>query len=354
MTKKVLVDLSALSNVNCGLGVVAQNYGRWFGKNPDLGFEVNLLLPRKYFGAFGDKVKYVECKSICKRFTFLLPKFDLWHATNQLSRFKPCFYSSKYVLTIHDLNFLYEENNEKNIAHQLSKIQRKINHAKRIVAISQYTKRDIEKHLNLRGKRIDVIYSGIEEISSNGEAKPKFPIDESKPFLFSIGQICEKKNFHVLFEAMKLMPQYNLYIAGQKQPGYTKKIEQIIREKYINNAFLVGEISHEEKLWYYNHCRAFVFPSLVEGFGAPIIEAMYFRKPVISSAETSLREVGGKHVFFMENFRPEHIKQVTEVGIAKFDAEPQRAQAEFEYAKTFSYNNHLRQYAKIYQELLAK
>ena len=65
---------------------------------------------------------------------------------------------------------------------------------------------------------------------------------------------------------------------------------------------LPGEISDMDKYWLYKNCEAFVFPSMYEGFGLPVIEAMNFGKPVFLSTFSSLPEVGGKYALYWENF----------------------------------------------------
>lgn len=348
--KKILIDLSSLKHINCGFGQVAYNYGLFFKENVLSEFEIYLLLPRKFFGTFGDDVHYVESKKIYRKLPFLLPKFDLWHSINQLSHYRPGYSSTKNILTIHDLNFIYEKIGHKK-ERDTYKLEKKIKRADKITAISSFVKSDILQYYNLK-RDIEVIYNGVERMSAEGEQKPVFSVNEQKHFLFSIGQIRAKKNFHVLLDAMKLMPEYNLYIAGQKDTTYGQMIEKRIEEDKIENVFLVGEITNAERLWYYNHCLAFVFPSLFEGFGLPVIEALFFGKPVISSQETSLKEIGGDSVSFLDNFEPDHICKVIKASIAYFYAHPELAQKNLEYANSFSYKRHMERYVSIYRDML--
>lgn len=348
--KKVLIDLSILKHINCGLGQVAYNYGCYFKQHKPTDFEVYLLLPRKYFGAFGENVQYIESKKIYRTFSFLLPKFDVWHSIHQLSHYKPGHADCRCILTIHDLNFLYEKNGNK-VQKYLSKLNKKIQRADLITTISNYVREDIHTNLNLK-KEIKVIYNGVEQLSSTGEKTPSFPVNNGKPFFFSIGQIKQKKNFHVLLDVMKEMPEYNLYIAGQKGSPYCDSMETRIKEEKINNVFLVGEISHSEKLWFYNHCHTFLFPSLLEGFGLPIIEALFFGKPVFSSDKTSLSEIGGDSVYFLRNFEPDYIKETILKNSDEFYAHPEIAQKNLEYANSFSYEKHMQKYIDLYRELV--
>lgn len=281
---------------------------------------------------------------------WLMPKFDVWHSIHQLSSFQPPK-SVKNLLTIHDLNFVYEKKKKKANKY-MKKILQEIKRADKITAISQYTKNDILRLIH-NELAIDVIYNGVEKLYAKDEVVPQFPVDTTKPFLFSIGEIKRKKNFHVMLDAMKQMPEYNFYLAGKDNTPYAEEIKKRIKNENITNVFLTSIITQGEKIWFYNHCYAFVFPSLFEGFGLPIIEALFFKKPVISSQETSLKEIGNDAVFFLDNFSPEHIAQVTKEKSAYFYEHPEFAERNLEYANSFSYKKHMEKYIEIYQEMLA-
>lgn len=347
--QNVLIDLSVLKNINCGLGQVAYNYGKYLKDHPIQDFTVSLLLPKEYFGAFGNHVKYIESKKIYRRHPRFLPPIDLWHSIHQLSSFQPP-HSVFNLLTIHDLNFVYEKQGKK-VEKYMKKILKEIKYANKITVISQFTKNDIHRIIR-DDLDIEVIYNGVEQLTPKDELHPTFAIDETKPFLFTIGEIKPKKNFHVLLDAMKLMPEYNLYLAGNDNTQYAEDIRQRIANENIQNVFVTGPISQQEKIWFYNHCYAFVFPSLFEGFGLPIIEALMFKKPVISSQETSLKEIGGDSVFFLDNFTPEHIQHVVKEKSEYFYQHPELAEHNLAYARSFSYEKHMERYIELYKEML--
>ncbi len=349
--KSILIDLSILKNVNCGLGQVALNYGYYFRdiyekKDNE---QIYLLLPKRFVGQFGNKVKYITAKKLYRVFPWLIfKKFDVWHAIHQLSRYTP--YCRKYLLTIHDFNFCYEKKGNK-IKKYLSKIQEKVNRADKIVCISKFAKQDTEKFIQTKGKEISVIYNGVERIDLQPSAKPKQEILE--PYFFSIGEIKEKKNFHVLLDIMKLMPEKHLYIAGNYNTEYANKIRKTIEQESIKNVTLLGIISQEEKVWLYQHCEAFVFPSLFEGFGLPVVEAMLFKKPVISSSNTSLKEICDQHAtFFPEDFNPEESKKRILNTIATHNTNREVSENAYQYALSFSYKKHMEEYLEIYDSLL--
>mgnify|MGYP000883443952 FL=1 len=348
--KKVLVDLSELSNTYCGLKQVALAYGNYFKENykkEESGYALTLLMPKKMFGMFGSEVRYLSSSSrLRRRCPYLFPTFDVWHSTHQLSRFRPVSPRTKLILTIHDLNYLYETDGDRR-ERKHRKLQRKVSRANEIICISEFTKLEVEKNLQLGGKVCKVIYNGVENISVKPEIKLLREIKE--PFFFSIGTVMQKKNFHVLLDMMKLMPDRHLYIAGDtKVDEYAGMMRKRIETEQIDNVTLPGTISEEEKVWFYAHCEAFLFPSLLEGFGIPVIEAMQFGKPVFSSQKTSLKEIGGNFAYFWQNFDPESMKQLIDENLGKFYQDKELALKEKEYAASFSYEKHLEAYEELY------
>jgi glycosyltransferase involved in cell wall biosynthesis len=357
MRKKLLVDLSALKDIYCGLGQIALAYGKYFQENykrDEAHYLLTLLLPKSMFGIFGNEVEYIDSTNwFTKRFLFLFLKFDIWHSTHQLSRFKPKYKSTKYILTVHDLNYLYERTGWRKTRKHFQ-IQRKINRANEITCISEFVKSEVENNLELNGKQCKVIYNGVETLDEIRAFKPK--IELHLPFFFSLGVILKKKNFHVLLDMMKLMPDKHLYIAGKEPSRKRNKVYAINMKKRIDdgdvkNVTLLGAVSHDEKIWLYKNCEAFLFPSLFEGFGLPVIEAMQFGKPVFSSKETSLKEIGANFAYFWNNFDPQEMKSLIDDNLVNFYKNKELALYEKEYADSFSYQKHFEAYEKLYNEL---
>lgn len=348
---RILIDLSILKNVHCGLGQVALNYGYFFRDSytPQPNEQIYLLVPSRFVGAFGDKVKYIIAHKIYRVFPWLIGKrFDVWHAIHQLSRYRPV--AKRYILTIHDFNFVYEKRGKK-VEQYLKKIQKKAERAEKIVCISEFARQETKRYLQIGKKSIDVIYNGIERIDLQQELVPA-QVAPQKPYLFTIGECKEKKNFHVLFDIMQYLPQYQLYIAGNDHTEYADRMRATIAAKGIQNVHLLGLVSPKEKVWLYRHCAAFVFPSLFEGFGLPIVEAMLFRKPVICSQETSLIEIGGKHVQFFEKGYPP--KESAELIERAMQNKADRQEAAYQYAISFSWEHHLSSYLLLYRTLASE
>lgn len=349
--KKVLLDLSVLKHPYCGLGQVALNYIRTINliDTDSLPFRFVLLVPRNYYGCCGDKVDYVPRKRYYKLLPFLYPKVQVWHAIHQLSSFRPYSRQTKYLLTVHDLNFMYEKSDK--VARQYkSRVQKRIDRADRICCISNFTKSELYRYMNVpKDTPVSVIYNGVEFADANAaECCPRL-IDPAQPFFFSIGEMKEKKNFMSIVKMMRYMPDRQLYLAGNDRTDYANLIRKYISQNGINNVRLLGFVSDEERVWLYRHCDAFLFPSLFEGFGLPVIEAMSHGKPVFSSMQTSLSEIAGEYAFAFRSFEPEQMATTVRCNLPLFSE--QRRLSEIEYAHTFSYTKHFNQYIEIYKSL---
>ena len=116
---------------------------------------------------------------------------------------------------------------------------------------------------------------------------------------------------------------------------------------------MIGKINTEEKQFYLQHCTAFVFPSLLEGFGIPPIEAMRFGKPVFLSNLTSLPEIGGEKAFYWDNFDAKYMATIFEKGMYVFEANKTAFEkAYIERAKGFNWDKAALEYADVYRSLL--
>ena len=283
---------------------------------------------------------------------YFLPKInteiEIWHSSHQTSSYLPANRNAKIVITIHDLNFLYEEKSNFKRKCYLKKHQINIDRADHIVAISEYTKQDILKHLKV-DVPITVIYNGcdVEKFPQHNAPvyKPK------KDFLFALGTNNAKKNFHVLPCLIK-NTNLELIIAGAGDSSYVNRIKKEAAFCGVEDRVkIIGPVSKEDKYWYYKNCQAFLFPSIAEGFGIPVIEAMLFGKPTFLSTATSLPEIGGDCAYYFENFEPEHMQEIFRSGMKDF-ALNRPEQSIINHASQFNWNNSARVYWEVYRSLM--
>lgn len=330
MTKKILIDFEKIKDPYCGLGQYCAHLKTFFDQS---------FLPLTYWVPG-------KIKKLAKKIPFILPYSDVFHAVHQDSPYFPWSKKTKYVLTIHDLNALSENTNPFFQENYKKKLQQKIDRASIITFISDFTRTEVLKNFKVDVTKTQVIYNGI----SLGNVSTLPEKTSRGPFLFSIGTVIPKKNFHVLIDLLKLLPEYSIVVAGTTYHSYAETMKERIRHENLEERFiLTGTINESEKLWYYQNAAAFIFPSLLEGFGLPVAEAMSVGVPLFLSDKTSLPEIGGPDAYYFKSFDPHHMKQVLLDGLKDFNEE-KRARLK-ERSKLFNWERASSQYLEIYKSL---
>ena len=232
-------------------------------------------------------------------------------------------------------------------------MQKLVNQASAVTVISKFTKGVVEQHLDLGDTPIEVIYNGLcTDADIDGVRPDDLPEGE---FLFTIGVVRRKKNFHVLVDFISRLDGLNLVIAGNTKDAYAEEILERARALGIaDRVIIAGEIEDSYKVWLFRNCKAFVFPSLYEGFGLPILESMSFGKPTFCAARSSLPEIGGDNVVYWENFDAEYMADVYRRGMHEIDQDPDRLNKLKYRAGEFSWKNAARQYAQCYELILSQ
>jgi glycosyltransferase involved in cell wall biosynthesis len=313
--------------------------------------ELVYYAPNQYHGLFGDNSAYVSQHPLHK---FRLPEtkdYAIWHATYQNTQYLPFRNRKiKVVLSIHDLNFIHDDNKSpakklKYLAH----LQQLINRADALVCVSDYSKQDVLQFCNTHNKPLYVVYNGTN--TCNLPALTRSSYQPKKPFLFSIGVVNRKKNYHVLLPLLK-NNNMELVIAGKHDDArYVNYIKDCSAEMGVSEKLsLLGPVSENEKAWYYHNCRAFAMPSIAEGFGLPVAEAMNYGKPLFLSDLTALPEIGGDVSFYFKNFKPDHMQSVFASGMEKYNANGLKDRIKARGAR-FCWQKAAAAYAEIYRSL---
>lgn len=350
MTKKrVLIDLRNLNNPNCGFGQIAINYAKHFASLQLDDIRFVFLVPQKCDMVFGENVECVHFSKEMKHDHSLLPKVDLWHSVNQNQLIQRIDGDTRFVFTIHDLNWLHEKGWISRIKHRWQ-IKQMIRKADAITVISQFVGEEVNQNFDMQGKPIQVVYDAVERIDQKPQQQPAFAT--GRPFFFTIGQIRKKKNFHLLVDVMKEFPDTDLYICGDDHFDYAKEIRDSIKKAGLTNVFLTGNISDAERVWLYAHCQAFLFPSQGEGFGLPVIEAMQFGRAVFVAPFTCLPEIAGDHAFVWKDIKIETMVQGMKEVLPDFYKDANRIAAMKEYAFSFNYEQHIAHYVELYRKFL--
>ena len=375
--KNILVDLSKTKNLYNGLGQFSYSLGKAFielEKNQyidDAFFtfllpeDKKILFPQHHWFRYG----VASQKSSVPRFLRKWldqdkTRYDIWHVTAQDARFWPiCLKKQtngnnqeirpKIVYTIHDLNYVHLYTGLK-LKYKLALIQKRINQADVITTISHFVAGEIRAHLCLKDKPLKVIYNGVTDFSKIDLApkKPLFP--HKKPFFLSLGELTLKKNFKVILPLMTLMPEYDWVVAGKNETDDGNKMKREAQALGLaDRVHFLGVVGEAERKWLYENCEAFLFPSLAEGFGLPVIEAMSFGKPVFLSNLTSLPEVAGSLGFYWADFSPEAMKSVLVAGLETYRSHGHFSALLRAHAAQFSWQKAALAYADIYRTLMS-
>jgi glycosyltransferase involved in cell wall biosynthesis len=297
---------------------------------------------------FGENVGYLGVNR-WQRLRHVQPKpYALWHSLHQLNKNKPPQHCGPRVVTVHDLNYLYGRNAWSTWRHG-RRTQALMARTDHVVAISQHTAADVQKHLGWHGP-LDVIYNGARSFVD----APRAPLagwaaDDARPFLFHLSRMSPSKNPAVLINLARTWPQMMFVFCGPPSED-AKQLKATVQ--LPNVQFHLG-ITDAQKAWAFACCAGFVFPSLTEGFGLPPVEAMQFGKPVFLSRLTSLPEVGGEAAYYFDDWAPAAMRAVVEGGLRE-GAQPARIAQVKAHAARFDWDRAAAAYLALYLRLLGK
>lgn len=200
----------------------------------------------------------------------------------------PYFQARKTIGTVYDLTFYKLPDSWSQFVSGTRDYRLQINALKKarsLITISSYVKNDLIKTFGLPADKINTVYGGVDlnifkPVESAESIKRKYNIKGN--FILSIGDVNDyKKNIETLLNLIDVLPEHTLVIRGN--PGNGQKPD--------DRVIFINELSQEELVLLYNSATALVFPSISEGFGLPVLEAMGCGCPVISSDRASLPEI---------------------------------------------------------------
>ena len=279
--------------------------------------------------------------------------FDIFHPTYYDDYFLPYLENKPFILTIHDL--IYEKYGEEYILNDPSSINKKklANKATLIIAVSENTKKDIVELLEIDEKKIEVIYLGnsLVPTSYSDIAKEKLNIPEK--YLLYVGNRSNYKNFNLFIKAITplLLNDKELKVICT---GKEFDEEEVNR---LSSLCIKGQVFHryvddESLACLYSNALAFIFPSLYEGFGLPVLEAFSCGCPAILSNNSSLPEIGGDAAVY---FNPKDENSILEAVIKVLQdnklRETMREKGR-EREKLFSWNITTQKTLKLYEKAL--
>ncbi|WP_435357027.1 glycosyltransferase family 4 protein [Emticicia sp. SJ17W-69] len=246
---------------------------------------------------------------------------DILHCTSNTA---PMFLSMPLVLTLHDVIFM-EKTSGKNTSSNYQKfgnlyrkwlVPKIVGKCQQIVTISAVEQANISKVLGLNKDAIAVVHNGVSgrfgvkpSAETLNEVRNKLHLEED--FFLFLGNVEPRKNVGNTVKAFvlfaKINPKVKLVITGLKQSFVEDILNEIGEIDYLKRFVLAGFVEENVLLTLYAEAKVFLYPSLREGFGLPILEAMAFGTPVVTSNISAMPEVAGDAAFLVNPYSVEEI-----------------------------------------------
>ena len=368
---KIALELQPCSNQMSGIGhytfqlakriyemdaaEVSGNYFNFCMRNPklkDLGMSgkvhYNALLPYGIYRRIWDVLPIP--------YRVMFPRADVTHFFDYIVA--PGV-SGKVIDTIYDLTYLRfpEMMNERNLKRLQGGLRRSLDRSDRIVTDSAFVKGEIVRELGFDAHRIDVVYPAAVDDAA-GELPAEYLKEKwglTKPYVLYLGTIEPRKNLNRLIQAYAKVTREiehppKLVLAGGR--GWNAEETYRLAEELLPGQVLfTGYLTAQEKKLMLGHAALFVFPSLYEGFGIPVLEAMQSGVPVVCANTSSLPEVAGDSARLVEptdvvDIASGMLELLTNPAVAERLALSGKAQAE-----RFSWDRSAEQLMQIYRRL---
>lgn len=220
---------------------------------------------------------------------------DLFHGLNQ--RLPKCRFAAT-VSTFHDLFVLNGDYSTPEFRARFATFARDAaDRSDRIIAVSQYTADQVVKLLGFESSRIHVVHHGITPVPHQTPEELEHFRKKNElqaPFLLNVGAIQKRKNIVRIIELLERLPaHYGLVLVGATGYGIEKIMERIEASPACDRIRLIGYINEDLLAKLYRTAELLVFPSLDEGFGFPVLEAMSAGLPVVTSNCSAMTEIAG-------------------------------------------------------------
>ena len=262
----------------------------------------------------------------------------------------PIAYVKKNIVTIHDLTLnSHAKNIYKKIAYKLSFFLNCLK-AKKIICVSNFSKNELNKHIPFTKHKSNVIYEGcIFDQPVNTKNKQNY--------IFYAGNWKAHKNIENLILAFEILKsQYNfegdLKLTGSPSSDHTKPAELINKSKYQNNIHILNKVPKQELAELFSQAQVYVQPSLLEGFGLPVLEAFFYQTPVACSNTGSLPEVAGKAAMFFNPKDPADIAHAINKILSDKKLRERLAKNSEQQLKMFSFAKMTDETLKLYRNVL--
>jgi glycosyltransferase involved in cell wall biosynthesis len=290
-------------------------------------------------------------------------KIHLFHGLSHEIPFNLQSTGVKSVVTIHDLIFKrYPQHYAlmDRVIYDL-KFKYACENADHIVAISESTKNDVMEFYGVPEEKISVIYQSCHERYMHEKAnktlnrvRERYQLPQE--YMLTVGSITERKNLMGMVQAMEHLPEGQripLVVVG-KGKAYKSRIVQYIKRKRLEKWVQFVDASFEDLPAVYQNASLFLYPSFFEGFGIPVLEALFSGLPVITSNTSSLPEAGGPGAHLVDPAQPESIAEGIERILNDSAYRSQLISLGYDHAQQFRGEPLTHQMMELYEELVGE
>lgn len=287
---------------------------------------------------------------------------DLVHAPVNVS---PWLSGCPAVVTVHDLSFVRypQAFPPMQRLYLRSQARRSARSARRIIAVSQATRRDVAGLLGAPAERVDVVYNGVDAAFRPAPASEvaEFRRRKGLPerFILHLGTLEPRKNLVRLVQAFDQVrrqagrpAELKLVLAGGRGWDYAAIFQEVARLGLGQEVLFPGYVPDQELPWWYRSATVFAYPSLLEGFGLPVVEAMACGTPVVTSNTSSLPEVAGEAALLVDPASSEMLADALQAVLSDPALAQNLAAAGLAQAGRFSWQRTARETAAVYRSAL--
>lgn len=270
--------------------------------------------------------------------------------------FLPPNLPAKSIATIHDLAFVKhpEFYPPKNRFLQKLTVTRAIQHATKIIAVSQATKSDLLDYSHIDPNRIAVIYHGLPSSKArltDNEAKLNLPAE----FALVVGRIEPRKNpaniIKALYDMADKYPNLHLVFVGSPGHGF-EGLKKLVQDLGLTGRVIfLGFVTPGQLTQLYHQAKMLLYPSLVEGFGFNILEGFASRVPVVTSKTGAMAEIAGDAAYLVDPTKPYDIAEAIDKLMSDFSLRSKLIKAGEDRVKEFSWVKAAHQLLEIINEL---
>ncbi|MCY1634718.1 glycosyltransferase family 4 protein [Marinifilum sp. D737] len=295
---------------------------------------------------------------------------DVLHCTSNTA---PMFGKTPLVVILHDIIYLESVSILKKAGSWYQKfgnmyrrwvVPHVVKRSKKVVTVSNYEKERIAKFFGFGKEKLTAIYNGVGEHFKKvtDEAylksiKEKYNLPDD--FFFFLGNTDPKKNTKGVLEAFadfntQSSKTYKLVMLDYDKAELKRLLDEIGHPEQFENIFLTGYVPNIEMPAIINQCKLFLYPSLRESFGIPILEGMACGVPVITSNTSSMPEVAGDAACIVDPHKPEEITRAMQRILIDDDYRNELCKKGMERASHFSWKRMAEENLKLYKELTLK